>query len=136
MGGEAGQLGSADESALKVKVAQALGHNRPSVTGAYIGSFRSDGSDLADALGIEAIQKVLRFLEIVGLPTVPLERVSDCQAIRVAMARLGLAMSEEQIHMLWAKNSRRNGVEWMTPEHEIPLFLRASAEALLNDFLL
>ncbi|MDN4058024.1 integrase domain-containing protein [Massilia sp. YIM B02769] len=136
MGGEAGQRGSADESVLKVKVAQALGHNRPSVTSAYIGSFSSDGSDLTDDLDLEAIQKVLRFLEIVGLPTVPPERVSDCQAIRVAMARFGLAMSEEQIHMLWAKNSRRNGVEWMTPEHEIPLVLRASAEALLNDVLL
>lgn len=136
MGGDAGQLDSADQSPLKVKVAQALGHNRPSVTSAYIGSFRADGSDLADDLDLEAIQKVLRFLEIVGLPTVPFERVSDCQAIRVAMARLGLAMSDEQIHMLWAKNSRRNGVEWMTPGHEIPLVLCASAEALLSDFLL
>jgi len=136
MGGDAGQMDSADLGVLKVKVAQALGHNRPSVTSAYIGAFKADGCDLADEHCLETIQKALRLLEIVGLSAVPMERVSDCQSIRNTMASLGLALSEEQIHMLWAKNSRRNGVEWMTPEHEIPLVLRASAEALLNDFLL
>ncbi|MFS2023204.1 hypothetical protein [Massilia sp. CT11-137] len=136
MGGDAGQLDRADLGVLKVKVAQALGHNRPSVTTAYIGSFKADGRDVADDHGLETIQKALRLLEIVGLPAVPMERMSDCKLIRNAVASLGLAPSEEQIHMLWAKNSRRNGVEWMTPEHEIPLVLRASAEALLNDFSL
>jgi integrase len=136
MGGDAGQLDRTDLGVLKVKVAQALGHNRPSVTTAYIGSFKADGRDVADDHGLETIQKALRLLEIVGLPAVPMERMSDCKLIRNAVASLGLTLSEEQIHMLWAKNSRRNGVEWMTPEHEILLVLRASAEALLNDFLL
>jgi integrase len=136
MGGDAGQLDGADLGVLKVKVAQALGHNRPSVTTAYIGSFKADGRDVADDHGLETIQKALRLLEIVGLPEVPMERVSDCQSIRNTMASLGLALSEEQIYMLWAKNARRNGVEWMTPGREIPLALHASAKALLNDFLL
>ena len=38
MGGNPGQLDTADKSIARAKVAQALGHNRPSVTSAYIGS--------------------------------------------------------------------------------------------------
>lgn len=113
-----------------------MGRNRQSVTSAYIGSFKASGRDQTDDQGLETIQKALRLLEIVGLPEVPVERVSDCQLIRNTMTVLGLAVSEEQIHMLWVKNSRRNGVERMTPGREIPLALRASSEALLNDFLL
>jgi integrase len=134
MGSDAGQLNGDDQGVVKVKVAQALGHNRPSVTSAYIGSFKADERDLAD--GLETIQRAVRLLEVVGLPAVPIERVSDCQLIRNAVGSLGLALFEEQIHMLWAKISRRNGVEWMTPGQEIPLALRASAEVLLKDFLL
>jgi hypothetical protein len=133
MGGGAKQLDGDDRRVVKIKVAQALGHNRPSVTSAYIGSFKA-GEPAADDHGVETIQKALRLLEVVGLPAVPSERVSDCQLIWNAVASLGLALSEEQIHMLWAKTSGRNGVEWMTPENEIPLALRASAEAMLNDF--
>lgn len=136
MGGDAGQLNADDRSVVKVKVAQALGHNRQAVTSAYIGSIKAGGRDQANDQGLETIQKALRLLEIVGLPAVPVERVSDCQLIRNTMTVLGLTVAETEIHMLWSKNSRRNGVEWMTPEREIPLALRATAEALLNDFLL
>ena len=136
MGGGAGQLDGADSGVVKVKVAQALGHNRQSVTSAYIGSFKAGGCGQADDQGVETIQKALRILEVVGLPDVPAERVSDCRLIVNTMTVLGLDVPEKQIHMLWAKNSRRNGVEWMTPEREIPLALRATAEALLIDFLL
>jgi site-specific recombinase XerC len=136
MGGDAGQMNSDDQTVVKVKVAQALGHNRPSVTSAYIGSFKVSGRGQADDQGVGMIQKALQHLEVLGLPNVPVERVHDCRLIQNTMTALGLAVSEEQIHMLWAKNSRRNGVEWMTPSREIPLALRATAEALLNDFLL
>ena len=136
MGGDAGQLNGDGVGVVKAKVAQALGHNRPSVTSAYIGSFKAGGCGQADDQGVEAIQKALRILEVVGLPDVPAERVSDCRLIVNTMTVLGLDVPEKQIHMLWAKNSRRNGVEWMTPEREIPLALRATAEALLIDFLL
>ncbi len=136
MGGDAGQLNGDGVGVVKAKVAQALGHNRPSVTSAYIGSFKAGGCGQADDQGVETIQKALRILEVVGLPDVPAERVSDCRLIVNTMTVLGLDVPEKQIHMLWAKNSRRNGVEWMTPEREIPLALRATAEALLIDFLL
>jgi site-specific recombinase XerC len=136
MGGDAGQLSGDDQRVVKTKVAQALGHNRQSVTSAYIGSFKAGGRGQADDQGVETIQKALRLLDVVGLPDVPVERVSVCRLIANTMAVLGLDVSEKQIHMLWAKNSRRNGVDWMTPEREIPLALRVAAEALLNDFLL
>lgn len=136
MGGDARQLNGDGVGVVKAKVAQALGHNRPSVTSAYIGSFKAGGCGQADDQGVETIQKALRILEVVGLPDVPAERVSDCRLIVNTMTVLGLDVPEKQIHMLWAKNSRRNGVEWMTPEREIPLALRATAEALLIDFLL
>jgi site-specific recombinase XerC len=136
MGGNAGQMDRADLSVLKVKVAQALGHNRQSVTSAYIGSFNGATQALVDDQCREKIQKALRFLDAVELPKVPSERMHDCTLIRETMAAIGLTVSEEQVHWLWAKNSRRNGVEWMTPEREIPLALGAAAQALLNDFLL
>lgn len=136
MGGDAGQLDGADLSILNVKAAQALGHNRPQVMSAYIGSFNSaKANDLAD-LGRETIQKASQLLEVVGLPAVPAERMSDCQLIRDSINALNLAASNEQIHALWAKSSRRNGVEWMAPKQNILTVLRATAEALLNDFLL
>lgn len=136
MGGDAGQLDGGEVGVVKVKVAQALGHNRPSITSAYIGSFKASGRDNADDKALETIQKALRIFAMVGLPDVPVERVNDCRLIQNTMSALGLALSEDQIHILWAKNARRNGLEWMTPEREIPLALHASAEALLNDFLL
>lgn len=127
---------AADRSVLTVKVAQALGHNRPSVTAAYIGSFKASGQDQVNDQFRETIQTALRVLNEVTLPKVPFARAHDCVLIRDTMAALGLALSEEHVHLLWAKNSRRNGVEWMTPEREIALALGAAAEALLNDFLL
>lgn len=136
IGDDAGQLDGGEVGVVKVKVAQALGHNRPSITSAYIGSFKASGRDNADDKALETIQKALRIFAMVGLPDVPVERVNDCRLIQNTMSALGLALSEDQIHILWAKHARRNGVEWMTPEHEIPLALHASAEALLNDFLL
>lgn len=136
LGGDSGQLNGDDQSVVKTKVAQALGHNRQSVTSAYIGAFKAGGRGQSGDQGVETIQKALRLLDAVGLPDVPAELVSDCCLIQNMMSVLGLAMSQEQIHALWAKNSRRNGVEWMTPEREIPLAVRTTAEALLNDFLL
>lgn len=136
MGGHAGQLDGGEVGVVKVKVAQALGHNRPSITSAYIGSFKASGRDNANDKALETIQKALRIFAMVELPDVPVERVNDCRLIQNTMSALGLALSEDQIHILWAKYARRNGVEWMTPGHEILLALHASAEALLNDFLL
>lgn len=136
MGGEAGQLDSADLGVLKVKVAQALGHNRPSVTSAYIGAFKVAADDQIDDHYRETNKKALRVLDAVELPKIPEQRVNDCHVIKDAMANLGMPLTAEQAHVLWAKHARRHGVEWMTPELEIPLALQSAAEAMLNDFLL
>ena len=134
IGGHPGKLDRADLDVLKVKVAQALGHNRLSVTTAYIGSFKANAEDQLDDQYQESIQKALRVLAVLALPKVPFEREHDCRIIQKVMAAASrLIMSEEQVHMLWWKHSRRNGVEWMTPEREITVGLLASAEALLKD---
>lgn len=124
--------GAAD--VVKVKLAQALGHNRPSVTSAYIGSFKSSAHGEVDGPLFETIKKALRLCEVLGFPSVPVERVSDCLLIRATMAAHGTDLSEEQIHALWAQHSRRNGVEWMTPESEILLALNASASIIVGKF--
>lgn len=137
MGGNTGQLEGADRGVTKVKVAQALGHNRASVTSAYIGSFKPPAANLADSdQGFATVQKALRVLDAVGLPEIPAERLDDCRLIQNTMVGLGLTLSEEQAHMLWAKHARRHGVEWMVPGSETSLVLRISAEAILSDFLL
>jgi len=137
MGGNTGQLEGADRSVTKVKVAQALGHNRASVTSAYIGSFKPPAANLPNSdQGFATVQKALRILDAVGLPEIPAERLDDCRLIQNMMVGLGLTLSEEQAHMLWAKHARRHGVEWMVPGPETSLVLRISAEAILSDFLL
>lgn len=126
--------GAAD--VVKVQVAQALGHNRTSVLSAYIGSFKTSAPSEPAGEPFETISTALRLWKALGMPSVPLERVSDCRSIIDTMALHGLALSEEQVHALWAQHSRRNGVEWMTPEREIPLALHASAENILRKFKL
>jgi hypothetical protein len=135
MGGDAGQLDYADLGVLKVKVAQALGHNRPSVTSAYIGAFKVAADDQIDDHYREMIEKALRVLDAVDLPKVPEQRGNDCRVIKDEMATLGMPLTAEQAHMLWAKHAQRHGVEWMVPQVEIHLALHATAEAMLNDFL-
>lgn len=137
MGGDVGQLDSEDRNVMKAKLAQALGHNRPSVTSAYIGSFGSSASKSTDSdQGIATIQKALRILDVVGLPQVPAHRVGDCRLMQDTMAGLDLRVSEEQVHLLWSKHSHRNGAEWMTPGCEVLLALCATAQAMIKDFLL
>lgn len=137
MGGNAEQLGSADRTVMKVKVAQALGHNRPSVTSAYIGSFKPLASNhIESGHGLATSQQALRILETVELPEIPTERLDDCRLIQETMSGYGLNLAAGQAHMLWAKHARRHGVEWMVPSPEIPLAIRITAEAMLKNFLL
>jgi integrase len=137
MGRNSWRLDSADRSVMKAKVAQALGHNRPSVTSAYIGAFESPvPTSAGHDHGIATIQKALTFLDVVGLPQVPAERVAECRLMQDTMAGLGLRVSEEQVHLLWAKHSSRNGAEWVTPGRGVLLALCATAQAMINDFSL
>ncbi|WP_312164986.1 phage integrase N-terminal domain-containing protein [Massilia timonae] len=133
MGGEADQIDRPDLGVLKVKVAQALGHNRQSVTSAYIGSFNANTKDQLDEKGEKTIQKALSIFDVLGLPQIPAERVNDCHAIQKLLATIGLEMTIEQAHVLWAKHARRHGVDWMEPKREVSVALQVTAEAILND---
>ena len=134
MGGGRVHLDRADLHVIKVKVAQALGHNRQSVTSAYVGSFKAAPDEQVHDQCYVTIQKALRILDAVDLPKVPEQRASDCRTIRDVMATLGMPLTVQQAHTLWAKHARRHGVEWTPPELEIPLALQIAAEAMLNDF--
>ena len=136
MGGDGGHLDGADLHVIKVKVAQALGHNRQSVTSAYLGSFKAAADEQVHDQCYVTIRKALRILNSVDLPKVPEQRASDCRVIKDVMTPRGMSLTVEQAHTLWAKYARRHGVEWMTPELEVPLGLQTAAEAMLNDFLL
>lgn len=136
MGGRAGQLDRSDLGVLKAKVAQALGHSRQSVMIAYIGSSRASIRDPLDEQRQETLRKSLRMLDVVGLPEVPAERLNDCRAIQDALADLGLGLTVEQAHVLWAKHARRHGVDWLASERAVSIALRVTAEAMLEDFLL
>lgn len=118
----------------KIKLAQALGHNRPSVTSAYIGSFKGNRSANENDEALPAIMTALRLLEVIGLPSVPVERVSDCRLICDAVHPLGFAVCLEQVHALWARHARRNGVEWMKPDGEVLLALQSAAQVILRKF--
>ena len=136
LGGDSGQMANADIGVVKGKVAQALGHNRPSVMSAYIGSLKSPLGHQIDDPDQQAIQKALRVLDEVGLPEVPAARVDDCLVIRDEMQRAGVDLNVQQVHVLWAKHARRHGVEWMPPHGEIAVALGISAAAVMNKFLL
>ena len=137
VGGSGGQLARSDLSVVKMKVAQALGHNRQSVMSAYIGSSRASTKDPLDEQGQEALRKSLRIFDVVGLPEVPAERVSDCRAIQDLLQNTGLGLNVEQVHVLWAKHAQRHGANWIAPESAaVSIALRITAEAMLKDFLL
>jgi integrase len=136
MGGDSGQMASADIGVLKGKLAQALGHNRPSVIHAYIGSLKQPSRNQIDDPCQQAIQKVLCVLRAAGLPEVPAGRIDDCRTIQAEMQSAGVDLNAGQVHILWAKHARRNGVEWMAPEGEIAIALRISASAMLNELLM
>jgi hypothetical protein len=136
MGGDSGQMESADIGVLKGKLAQALGHNRPSVMHAYIGSLKPPSRHQIDDPCQQAIQKALCVLHAAGLPEVPAGRIDDCRTIQGEMQSAGIDLNAGQVHILWAKHARRHGVEWMAPEGEIAVALRISASAMLNELLM
>jgi integrase len=134
LGGDSTKVDSGDLQVVKVKVAQALGHNRHSIMNAYIGSFGGGNREPDADQKPEQLDKALRILDVLGLPPMVAERREDCQAIQVVMANTNVFLSHEQAHALWARYSQRHGVDWMAPNREIPSALDVTAAALLNDF--
>lgn len=134
LGGTSGQMNGADLIMKKKRIAQALGHNSDTILNAYIGSF-GNKTTLAQAdRSIENIKRGVSLIEIASLPPVPIERMRDCFRIQDLMAELDVQMSHDQAHLLWLTHSRRHGVEWMKPEHEIGVALEVEALALIKQF--
>lgn len=133
-----GKPGSMDVDDLKLKrtrLSQVLGHNRPSITNAYIGSCRRLKSDGEIDRSIETIKYALTLMGTTGLKPVPIERMRDCFLIQDIFAEVDVCMSHDQAHELWGAYACRNGVEWMKPEMEIGLAVEAEAFAFINVFL-
>lgn len=134
LGGGSAELDRGDLSVVKVKVAQALGHNRESIMNAYIGAFEQRPRAGKAGPIPEVVRKAIRVLDAIGWPPVAAERERDCCVIRDAMAELDMHITTEQAHGLWAKHARRHGVDWMKPEHEIAIAMSVTASNLVKDF--
>lgn len=118
----------------KEKVAQALGHNRPSIMGAYIGRFDRHAAPLGPAERIAAIRAGLALIgehcdEVPGG-----RRLQDCVQIGAVLARAGLVASYRQIHEIWSRHARRQGVEWVGPDEDVLQVFEVQSLILLSDF--
>ena len=132
LGGTKGQMDKAELKIRVERVSQDMGHNRERVMASYYCAFsRSTAPDAADR-SIKAIEACLPLLPEADLLKVPVEHQADCEYIRALMYEQGLEMLLRQVHVLWSRHSRRNGVEWMKPEREIALALEAQANELLG----
>ncbi len=134
LGGQAGQMAPDNLLLTKTRLAQALGHNVPTIVKAYVGCFGSNIT-IADAdRGIEIIKRALPLINVTGLPAVVIERMRDCFFIQDLMAELDVHICHVRAHELWQAHSRRHGVEWMKPEREIGIALEAEARSLIKRF--
>ena len=106
---------------LKI-LAEQMGHNRVQVMGAYYGSFRKKASQDASGKTSRCILDAARQLEEV-LPAIPEAHLADCIKIQTELLSIDIDLSPQQVHALWARWARRNGLEWVSPEREIVLCL-------------
>ena len=57
------------------------------------------------------------------LPAIPEAHFADCIKIQNELQLIDIDLTPRQIHALWARWSRRNRLEWVSPEKEIVLCL-------------
>ena len=134
LGGLPGQMARDELQSKQTRLAQALGHNRNTIVNAYVGSFGNNTTIAQAGNGIEHIKRSLNLIETANLPPVAIERMRDCFLIQDLMAELDVQMFHVQAHELWQAHSRRHGVTWMKPEHEIGVALEVEAIALIKQF--
>jgi integrase len=127
LGGTSNQMAREDLRMNRTRLAQALGHNRYSITNAYIGSFGNSRRPMATEEGLKTLQDALTLLERNDLPAVPVERIDDCLTIKSALAVVGVIATLEQAHRLWSEYACRYGVAWMSPESDLGVALEAAA---------
>ncbi|SFB27950.1 Glycerol-3-phosphate cytidylyltransferase, cytidylyltransferase family [Collimonas sp. OK607] len=134
LGGLPGQMARDELQSRQTRLAQALGHDRNTIVNAYVGSFGNNTTIAQAESAIEHIKRALNLIETANLPPVTIERMRDCFRIQDLMAALGVQISHVQVHELWQARSRRHGVAWMKPEHEIGVALEVEALALMKQF--
>jgi integrase len=130
----AGRGDLSDLRVSKEKVAQALGHNRPSIMAAYIGRFdrHSEGQ-----CPTERVAAIRAGLACIGdfCDEIPLgSRLQDCVEIGAILARAGLTASYRQIHEIWSRHSRRNGVDWAEPGEDVLIAFEVQSLILIAGF--
>lgn len=134
LGGSLDQMAREDLQVRRTQLAQALGHNRHSITNAYIGSFRKAPLQVDPSGCMKAIECALNLLADLELPPVPVERMQDCVLIQKALADAGVAIAPEQAYQLWESHSRRFGVEWVMPQNDLGPALEVEALAVIRKF--
>ena len=132
MGGTTGQLDKKEMKIRLERLSEDMGHSRERVMTSYYSAFSRSTAPDASNRTITNIQQCLPLLPDADLLGIPTQHKEDCHYIQRLMGEFDLDMTVRQIHALWARHSRRNGVEWMKPEHEIALCLESQALELLD----
>ena len=124
LGGSKNQV-EKDEMKIRLrKLAEAMGHSREQVMGAYYGSFtRKNALHTVDGAR-QAILDAVSELDAAATPF-PSERLADCQKIQMELQLLDLDLTLRQVHSLWLRWALRNGQPWIRPDGEILLCLVA-----------
>lgn len=126
MGGTKGQMNKVFLKTRLQKISEAMGHHREIVMTAYFCSFgRNVTLDRADRCmrNIDAATMLLKNSDLDDLCE---EYKEDCIHIRNVLEILDVDISLKQVQHLWRIYSKRNGVQWMTPNQEIGICIEAA----------
>lgn len=126
LGGAPTHLQSDEIKHKRTRLAQALGHNRPSITNAYLGSFGAS-KKIENTQRMATLKFAANLMKSQVFEQVSIDRMRDCFLMQDLLAAVEILFSHEEIHHLWCLSSRRHGVEWIKPQGEIGLQLEAEA---------
>ena len=131
LGGVQGQLPKMVLRPILLKLSQAMGHDRTKVMSAYYCSFGKRVEIEAEQT-LQKIEASLMLLAQTKLEEVEEKNWEDCCHIREMLGLVGLDINLKQTQHLWHIYSRRNGVDWVKPEHEIAICMQSSANQILQ----
>jgi integrase len=134
LGGASIQLPSDEIKHKRIRLAQALGHNRPSITNAYIGSFNASSINDGIHQSLATLKYAASLMKSSSFEHVPIDRMRDCFLMQDLLTELEIQFSHEEIHHIWSSYSRRQGFDWIKPEGEIGLPLEAEAFHFIKIF--
>lgn len=117
----------------KKRLSQALGHNRAHILNAYIGSINTQAFNASVDRCRKNVLNIVPVLDRLTTPSVASEHIFDCQEIQLIMKAMDVDLSIEQIQFLWRLHSRRHGVAWMRPRHEVGIALEVAAISITKN---